>query len=291
MESHLQVNLVRPSLSHKWGLQLSYDYTRKVIKVAAVVDNSILRDQLRVNDVLVKLNGVNPTIKFRDVKGLYFFMSKALNMSLTIKRPFSNEGKDKLPIDAATVELSHVFSRRFSSTPNSSSSTRCIKRKRKNDIDGFDNDNNNNYDNEIVEISTSGNNVTKRKSLDITNENNVFDTGNVDEDDDVKFIGGDVDTALFNMPHHREHCPIYSFQLYNYQDEDILRKIENNKNICKYCYCHICQIKASECPQWTKHCLHSLKNICTAAVNSIGGPESDTTGISETTVVDITSIR
>ena len=69
MESHLQVNLVRPSLSHKWGLQLSYDYTRKVIKVAAVVDNSILRDQLRVNDVLVKLNGVNPTIKFRDVKG------------------------------------------------------------------------------------------------------------------------------------------------------------------------------------------------------------------------------
>ena len=87
-------------MESKWGIQLSYDYSRKLIKVASVMENSIFRTQLRVNDELVKLNGVDPALRFRDIKDLYAFMSKALSINLTVKRPFSNEGKDYLPIDA-----------------------------------------------------------------------------------------------------------------------------------------------------------------------------------------------
>ena len=284
MESHLQINLVRPSLQHKWGLQLSYDYTRKVIKVATVVENSILRSQLRVNDVLVKLNGVDPTLKFRDVKGLYAFMSKALNMTLTIKRPFSNEGKDKMPISAETIESAHSLSETvLSYTPSSSSSLR-YKRRRNDEFPEYDYED----DDDVVKINTSEDNL-KSKSLELAHINE-FDQNCAGDDDDVKFVGGDVDTALFNMPHHREHCPLYLFQSLHQQiqqgkakDEDIASEVrKNNMTICKYCYCHVCQVKASECTKWEKHCLHSLK------VNFVNRQESGQRATMEA-IVDITS--
>ena len=130
--SHLQILLRRRSLESKWGIQLSYDYSRKLIKVASVMENSIFRTQLRVNDELVKLNGVDPALRFRDIKDLYAFMSKALSINLTVKRPFSNEGKDYLPIDAAIVEQNYTSTCIPTRNSNSGSPV-SNKRKRKNE--------------------------------------------------------------------------------------------------------------------------------------------------------------
>ena len=277
--SHLQILLRRRSLESKWGIQLSYDYSRKLIKVASVMENSIFRTQLRVNDELVKLNGVDPALRFRDIKDLHAFMSKALSINLTVKRPFSNEGKDYLPIDAAIVEQDYTSTCIPTSNSNSGSPV-SNKRKRKNENECNNKDGDDGGDDDdIVEIRSSSNS-TRIKSIE--NVCNGSDTKLVcdDDDDEVKFIGGNVDTALFNMPHHRQHCPLHSFQSWEQQDAgahvDEVAVVQINRNICKYCYCHVCEIKASECSQWEKHCLHCLKKGKTKEKR--GGQENTSTG-------------
>ena len=233
------------------------------------MESSILRSQLRVNDVLVKLNGVDPGIKFRDVRGLYNYMSKALTVNLTIKRPFSNEGNDKLPINAAIVGSMYTSSTISDHSCCGPMSSARGKRKRNEKQHGRIDD-----CHEIVEISTTQNTRNMKSPEALygikfrqNSDNSDLQDPEDDDDNDVQYIGGNDDTALYNMPHHREHCPIYIFQPLNEEiqqqdteSDDAWRNVVKiNKSICKYCYCHVCQIKASDCTSWEIHCTHSLK--------------------------------
>ena len=62
-------------------------------KINEIVGDAMFQSIKTHLDELVKLNGVDPALRFRDIKDLHAFMSKALSINLTVKRPFSNEGK------------------------------------------------------------------------------------------------------------------------------------------------------------------------------------------------------
>lgn len=63
--------------------------------------------------------------------------------------------------------------------------------------------------------------------------------------------------VISNIPHCRHKCPVHRF-------DNAASRIDNkgiftmqtnvNKEICDECYCFICDIKASSCSDWIKHC-------------------------------------
>jgi len=69
------------------------------------------------------------------------------------------------------------------------------------------------------------------------------------DDDEVECVGVSGSNALVDMPHLREHCLLHPFG-------DKKRAIER----CAKCYCYVCDMLASTCPQWRSHCrAHSSK--------------------------------
>jgi len=58
------------------------------------------------------------------------------------------------------------------------------------------------------------------------------------DDDELKMIGtiGGVD-----LPHMRQHCTTYPFT-------------KDHSLTCNKCYCYVCDVKVSECQQWSTHC-------------------------------------
>ena len=59
--------------------------------------------------------------------------------------------------------------------------------------------------------------------------------------DDIAVVGSTAPNALRDFPHSRQDC--VSFPIKN-----------DSKKFCKNCYCFICDIKASECSNWSSHC-------------------------------------
>ena len=67
--------------------------------------------------------------------------------------------------------------------------------------------------------------------------------------DDVEFVGGNVIVAS-EMPHARESCTQFPF---------CTVPTSSNERRCHFCYCYVCDIIASECLEWTKHCNASYR--------------------------------
>lgn len=53
------------------------------------------------------------------------------------------------------------------------------------------------------------------------------------------------------MPHPREACSKYPFIVAAFAAQSSTVK---NKLFCPYCYCYVCEVKASECIDWSSHC-------------------------------------
>jgi hypothetical protein len=70
------------------------------------------------------------------------------------------------------------------------------------------------------------------------------------DDDAVEVMGGHV-TNAGDMPHPRESCPNFRFVMTTIASAS---SSANNMNFCPQCYCFVCEVKASECVDWTSHC-------------------------------------
>ena len=64
------------------------------------------------------------------------------------------------------------------------------------------------------------------------------------DDDDISYVGGNTATML-EMPHARESCPTFPFRP---------NCISSNLKFCDFCYCYVCEEKASACLYWSRHC-------------------------------------
>lgn len=64
-------------------------------------------------------------------------------------------------------------------------------------------------------------------------------------DDDIEIIGGNFQSAV-DMPHQREACSKFPFNQYG--------NTAVNKLYCSFCYCYVCDILASLCQDWSRHC-------------------------------------
>lgn len=78
----------------------------------------------------------------------------------------------------------------------------------------------------------------------------VSASGSGGMDDDIEFVGGTFESVCA-MPHQREACSSFAFAQ-NFASA-------TNAKHCAYCYCYICESKASECLLWSTHCHASYK--------------------------------
>jgi hypothetical protein len=70
-------------------------------------------------------------------------------------------------------------------------------------------------------------------------------TTDMSDGNDIEIIGGNFQSAV-DMPHQRESCPKKSFSFDG--------MVSINQHYCANCYCYVCEVKASECTDWTRHC-------------------------------------
>jgi hypothetical protein len=60
-------------------------------------------------------------------------------------------------------------------------------------------------------------------------------------DDEIELLGSNGDNALVDFPHAREDCAVWPFQV-------------NPNRFCPNCFCWVCEVRADDCNQWSKHC-------------------------------------
>jgi len=76
------------------------------------------------------------------------------------------------------------------------------------------------------------------------------------EDDDIEIVGTKTDVALVAMPHARCSCPVApTFVVLPPEQEASERVRKANSKTCPKCYCYVCDVLASECTEWTSHCM------------------------------------
>ncbi len=74
------------------------------------------------------------------------------------------------------------------------------------------------------------------------------------EDDDIEIVGTKTDTALVAMPHARCSCPTVHFIVL--PEKEASEKVRStNIKTCDKCYCWVCDVLASECNEWSRHCM------------------------------------
>ena len=75
------------------------------------------------------------------------------------------------------------------------------------------------------------------------------------EDDDIEIVGTKTDTALVAMPHARCSCPTVHFIVLPEKEEASEKVRSTNSKTCNKCYCWVCDVLASECTEWSSHCM------------------------------------
>ena len=74
------------------------------------------------------------------------------------------------------------------------------------------------------------------------------------EDDDVEIVGTKTNSALVAMPHARCSCPTVHFIVL--PEKEASERVRNiNSKTCDKCYCWVCDVLASECTEWSSHCM------------------------------------
>ena len=74
------------------------------------------------------------------------------------------------------------------------------------------------------------------------------------EDDDVEIVGTKTNSALVAMPHARCSCPTVHFIVL--PEKEASERVRNtNSKACDKCYCWVCDVLASECTEWSSHCM------------------------------------
>jgi uncharacterized membrane protein YiaA len=110
-----------------------------------------------------------------------------------------------------------------------------------------------NVDDEVIEVLPPDEETTEAGSESAAVKRSFGEAfGSGEGDDEIEFIGGNMQTAA-DMPHPRESCPRHPFSR--------SKSVPQNKLMCAYCYCYICEVKASECPDWNVHCDAHCKSI------------------------------
>eukprot|EP00941_MAST-03F_sp_MAST-3F-sp1_P001903 g1903.t1 len=71
---------------------------------------------------------------------------------------------------------------------------------------------------------------------------NIKSTVTIDENGDIKEETGASSSVVFRMPHSRHDCPKYVWKE--------ATPSERRLNVCKFCYCYICDVPVSECREW-----------------------------------------
>lgn len=99
-----------------------------------------------------------------------------------------------------------------------------------------------NIDDEVIEVECP------------YSENEIVTTN-----DDVVFVGGNMQVAT-ELPHPRDICMKFKFSVHGGKD---------NLTFCAFCYCYVCEVKASQCQYWTDHCDASCKNPNSKALRNI----------------------
>jgi len=83
--------------------------------------------------------------------------------------------------------------------------------------------------------------------------------GDVDSDE-IEFVGGEAQ-SLSAMPHQREACFenkfVHASMINGLAGGEFQSKM--NMKFCRNCYCYVCEVKASECLDWNRHCNASCK--------------------------------
>lgn len=78
----------------------------------------------------------------------------------------------------------------------------------------------------------------------------------VDDDDDLVVLDTGNSTNAMAMPHSREDCLVKPFSK---QIQPMSSNI-GNKAYCSKCYCYVCEVLASLCTDWERHCDATHKN-------------------------------
>jgi hypothetical protein len=110
-----------------------------------------------------------------------------------------------------------------------------------------------NVDDEVIEVMPPDEETTEAGAESAALKRTFGEAfGNGEDDDEIEFIGGNMQTAA-DMPHPRESCSRHPFSR--------AKNVPQNKLMCAYCYCYICEVKASECPDWNVHCDAHCKSV------------------------------
>jgi hypothetical protein len=80
-----------------------------------------------------------------------------------------------------------------------------------------------------------------------------------DHDDEISYMGGNL-TTMLEMPHARESCSKFPF-VKPVPGMCHTTPSPANLKFCEFCYCYVCEGKASECLYWTTHSQATHKNV------------------------------
>jgi hypothetical protein len=70
--------------------------------------------------------------------------------------------------------------------------------------------------------------------------------------DEIEVVGT-VNQVL--LPHMRQHCTEEPFLPYTGGTGTAAEeRLDNNMKLCSLCYCYVCDVEASKCPDWHRHC-------------------------------------
>jgi hypothetical protein len=70
--------------------------------------------------------------------------------------------------------------------------------------------------------------------------------------DEIEVVGT-VNQVL--LPHMRQHCTEEPFLPYTGGTGTAAEgRLDNNMKVCRLCYCYVCDVEASKCPDWKRHC-------------------------------------